>query len=322
MSGLLSKQFVHDFLQIKDCIKREQILYRKGRSSCQLCYNKGKRGHSEWNCPRYKDPASVRQYLISQDLCRACGIPSQLHDEGCCRKRILIFNRGDKCRRCGGIDHLFWTCDGGPHPGSQFKETIDKDAQDIRGGKNCKNLEILEQSDLNKGVEKDIGSNLKNNSQTPNTSKSDLQSFEDKIVKTFENMLNKQKESIMVEIKTMHRAFPQNSAESETPIKCQCKDSSEERKSTGYTLKSKDEEITCLKNYISQYEQKNVDNEKTISDMRRRFRQVQKENEENESQVYSLKHQLDTNKSRIVNLQEQSTALKQENKKLKEAVSN
>ena len=198
MSGLLSKQFVQDFLQIKDCIKREQILYRKGRSSCQLCYyNKGNRGHSEWNCPRHKNPASVRQYLISQDLCRACGIPSQLHDEGCCRKRILIFNRGDRCRRCGEIDHLFWTCDGGPHPGSQFKnvkstkETYDKDAQDIRGGKNCKNLGILEQSDPNKGVEKDIGSNLKTktsyNSQTPNTSKSDLQPFEDKIVKLEKN---------------------------------------------------------------------------------------------------------------------------------------
>ena len=185
MSGLLSKQFVHDFLQIKDCIKREQILYRKGRSSCQLCYhNKGKRGHSEWNCPRYKDPISVRQYLISQDLCRACGIPSQLHDEGCCSKRILIFNRGDKCRRCGEIDHLFWTCDGGPHPGSQFKNVksaCDKDAQDVRGGKNCKNSETLEQSDPNKGLENNIGPNLKiktsNNSQTPNTPKSDLQFF-------------------------------------------------------------------------------------------------------------------------------------------------
>ena len=193
MFGLIPKQFVHDFLQIKDCIKREQTLYRQGRSSCQLCYhNKGKRGHSEWNCPRYKDPTSVRQHLTNQELCRACGLPSQLHDEGCCRTRILVFNRGDRCRRCCKTDHIFWTCDGGPHPGSQFKnvklakETYDKGAQDdIKGEKNCKNSEISEQSDPNKGVEKDIESDFKtktlNNPQTSNTSKSDLNFFMTKL---------------------------------------------------------------------------------------------------------------------------------------------
>ena len=27
----------------------------------------------------------------------------------------------DRCRRCGATDHVFWTCNGEPHPGSQYK---------------------------------------------------------------------------------------------------------------------------------------------------------------------------------------------------------
>ena len=76
----------------------------------------------------------------------------------------------------------------------------------------------------------------------------------------------------------------------------------------------------CLKNYISQHEQKNVDNEKTIKSIRKRIGQVQKENEENESQIYSLEAQLEAKESRMSNLHEQSIALRQENRKLKEAV--
>ena len=163
MSGLISKQFVHDFFEIKDSIKRVQFLYRTGRSYCQLCYySKGQRGHSEWNCPRYKDPISVRQRLKQYDLCMACGLPSQNHDKDCSPLRILIHNGGDRCRRCHTKGHIFWTCNGsGLHPGSQFKKIqpakgiYDKGAQDVRNGENCKNQNIFK-SDLNKGADKDL----------------------------------------------------------------------------------------------------------------------------------------------------------------------
>ena len=120
----LSKEFIEEFHRTKDCIKDLMIDYRYGSSFCQLCYpGRGKRGHSEWNCPRYKDPTSVRQRLKQYDLCMACGIPSQNHDKGCSPLRILIHNRGDRCRRCHTVGHIYWTCDGsGHHPGSQFKK--------------------------------------------------------------------------------------------------------------------------------------------------------------------------------------------------------
>ena len=130
-------------------------------------------------------------------------------------------------------------------------------------------------------------------------------------------MLSKQKESIMLEIKTMNRASPQNSAESETFTKCHCNDSSEESESTENTFQSKDEEITCLKNYISQYEQKNAENDKTLQSLRRKFK---KEYEENLSEISVLKTQLVTSNSRIEDLHHQRTALRQENKQLKDAV--
>ena len=179
----LSKEFIEEFQRTKDCIKDLMIDYRYGSSFCQLCYpGRGKRGHSEWNCPRYKDPTSVRQRLKQYDLCMACGIPSQNHDKGCSPLRILIHNRGDRCRRCHTVGHIYWTCDGsGHHPGSQFKKTqpakeiFDKGAQDFRNGENCKN---------------------------------DLQLFDDKIAKlekTVEIMLNEQRESIMLEMKTMNK---------------------------------------------------------------------------------------------------------------------
>ena len=124
-----------------------------------------------------------------------CGIPSHNHDKGCSPLRILIHNRGDRCRRCHTVGHIYWTCDGsGHHPGSQFKKTqpakeiFDKGAQDFRNGENCKN---------------------------------DLQLFDDKIAKlekTVEIMLNEQRESIMLEMKTMNKTLSQKSAENKTSI--------------------------------------------------------------------------------------------------------
>ena len=192
MPASLSKEFIERFIGINECIKDLKHDHRRGHMSCCLCIpGKGKRGHSEFNCQRYRDPIQIRQRLRQINHCLAYGCSRQSHEsdpQGCFLWIILMTNRGERCRRCGDIDHVFWTCDGGPHPGSQFKQVqlVEKSnnisAQyDTKIEKNCKEPEVPKQIDPNKCVDKDIESKLEiktlPKSQPSNTSKSDLLFF-------------------------------------------------------------------------------------------------------------------------------------------------
>ena len=236
MPASLSKEFIERLIGINECIKDLKHDNRRGHMSCCLCApGIGKRGHSEFNCRRYRDPIQVRQRLRQIDHCLACGCSRQSHEsdpQGCFLWRILMINRGERCRRCGDIDHVFWTCDGSPHPGSQFKQVqlVGKSnnisAQyDTKIEKNCKEPEVPKQIDPNKCVDKDIESKLEIKTlpklQPSNTSKSDLLIFEDKIKKLenkFESILNHKIESIMLEMKKMYKTLSQNSARNEPTI--------------------------------------------------------------------------------------------------------
>ena len=91
------------------------------------------RFHYPWECNEYNTPKKIRERHI--EICVACGVrhgspqwkDSQWNDSNgkpkdeCHIEYILQQNRGQRCNRCGDWNHLFWTCDGYPHPGSQFK---------------------------------------------------------------------------------------------------------------------------------------------------------------------------------------------------------
>ena len=236
MPSSLSKELFERFIGINESIKYWRYNLRQRDTSCGLCApGKRKRGHSEFNCRRYRGPTQIRQRLRQIDHCLACGGSRQSHEsepQGCSLWFILMVNRGMRCRRCDGIDHMFWTCDGSPHPGSQFKQVqlVGKSnnisAQyDTKIEENCKEPEIPKQIDPNECVDKDIESKLEIKTspklQPSNTSKSDLLFFEDKIKElenNFESTLNHKIESIMLEMKKMNKTLSQNSAKNEPTI--------------------------------------------------------------------------------------------------------
>ena len=236
MPASLSKESIEKFISINECIKKWSYDHRQRRTFCYLCTpGKGKMGHSEFNCRRYRDPIQIRQRLRQIDHCLACGGSRHFHEsgpQGCYLWKVLMVNRGMRCRRCGDVDHMFWTCDGNPHPGSQFKQvqllgkSNNISAQyDTEIEKNCKEPEVPKQIDPNECVDKDIESKLEIKTspklQPSNTSKSDLLIFEDKIKElgnNFESTLNHKIESIMLEMKKMNKTLSQNSAKNELTI--------------------------------------------------------------------------------------------------------
>ena len=124
------------------------------------------------------------------------------------------------CRRCSQTDHVFWTCDGRPHPGSQIEiqhkvnkteinndECTQQNVKEIE--QNCKKPEFLNENDPSKFVEKDImksdfNNNVLNKLQSTNTStESALLKINDKLDKIdkFESIFSKKIEYVMLEIK-------------------------------------------------------------------------------------------------------------------------
>ena len=236
MPSSLSKELFERFIGINESIKYWRYNHRQRDTSCGLCApGKGKRGHSEFNCRRYRGPTQIRRRLRQIDHCLACGASRHYHESGpqeCYLWKVLMVNRGMRCRRCGDVDHMFWTCDGSPHPGSQFKQVqlVEKSnnisAQyDTKIDENCKEPEVPKQIDPKECVDKDIESKLEIKTspklQPSNTSKSDLLFFEDKIKElenNFESTLNHKIESIMLEMKKMNKTLSQNSAKNEPTI--------------------------------------------------------------------------------------------------------
>ena len=169
---MLSNEYIRNFLELNRHVKSIKHRHRRGQTSCYLCLpgledlrkgygwnclgvrppmkvtcqlctpNLGEE-HGEWNCLKYDTPMKVRRRLMDMNLCRACTMPHGANVE-CSYHKILCGNRGDSCRRCGLLDHVFWTCDGGPHPGSQFerKEKGDKDkSNEVCKQHNCNEIE-------------------------------------------------------------------------------------------------------------------------------------------------------------------------------------
>ena len=95
--------------------------------------------HKPWQCKNYCTPQKARERLKELDRCIACGIDYRAHcdmyeDHNCDLENIeylnwdqLIYdqdkNLSGLCGKCGSGKHAFWTCDGKPHPGSQFKKS-------------------------------------------------------------------------------------------------------------------------------------------------------------------------------------------------------
>ena len=125
-------------------IFKDQISSR--RIYCELCLSFTPSGkitkHAPWHCRWYDTPQKARERLTELDCCTACGLGRKIHYEECNPYSTLRGPRGDfqylkstlksieygghkNCVRCGKANHLFWTCNGGPHPGSQFKKSIE-----------------------------------------------------------------------------------------------------------------------------------------------------------------------------------------------------
>ena len=94
MPASLSKESIEKFISINECIKKWSYDHRQRRTFCYLCTpGKGKMGHSEFNCRRYRDPIQIRQRLRQIDHCLACGCSRQSHEsepQGCLLWAILM----------------------------------------------------------------------------------------------------------------------------------------------------------------------------------------------------------------------------------------
>ena len=91
----------------------------RGRMCCDICDLQ--HPHYPWKCQIYYTPEKIRERYIETDRCAACGLV-HCQSEECNSEHIRFQNGGKICKRCGAWNHhLFWTCDGYPHPGSQFK---------------------------------------------------------------------------------------------------------------------------------------------------------------------------------------------------------
>ena len=66
---------------------------------------------------------------------------------------------------------------------------------------------------------------------------------------------------------------------------------------------------------MTHYEEKNVNNERTLKEMERKFKEIQKENDENKNQINSLRGQLELKNSISDNLNKQAETLEIENLK-------
>ena len=233
---MLSNAYIRNFLEINQNVRNIKLWHKRGHISCGLCRT-GYRDdtHSEWNCFQHNTPQKIRDRLIDLNLCTACTMPSSIHNEGCSFTKILFCNRGDSCRRCGGIDHVFWTCDSTPHPGSQFEivkkvnttesnndECTQHSAKELKH--NCKKPEFLNENDPTKFVERDMKSNLKEKSlNKPQATNSSTESAPfyindnlSKLENKFESILNKKLETVMLDMKSMHETISQKSAEIKT----------------------------------------------------------------------------------------------------------
>ena len=86
---------------------------------CILCGSN--EGHAARGCYIYHTVGQIRKRLKQLKLCIACSCKENAHGESCQSEDIHRLNNEDICRRCGSSEHVFWTCDGKPHPGSQFR---------------------------------------------------------------------------------------------------------------------------------------------------------------------------------------------------------
>ena len=221
---MLSKGYRCNFSQINRNVRSTKHWHKRGRVSCQLCLpGQGKEGHGEWYCFKYYTPMRARQRLTDLHLCRACTMPHDNQEEGCSSDMILFCNGGDICRRCFRTDHVFWTCDGRPHPGSQFVtkivnmtesnkvECTQYNAKEIE--QNCKKLIFLNENDPSKILEKnvmksDFNNNVLNKSQSINTStQSALFDKLEKLENRLESNFSKKIESVMLEMENLKESL-------------------------------------------------------------------------------------------------------------------
>ena len=86
---------------------------------CILCGSN--EGHAAWGCYIYHTVGQIRKRLKQLKLCIACTNKDNTHGESCQSEDIHRLNNEDICRRCGSSEHVFWTCDGKPQPGPQFR---------------------------------------------------------------------------------------------------------------------------------------------------------------------------------------------------------
>ena len=212
---MASNEYVYNYLKMKQYIKNlrrhQRIEQGRGQYSCALCRCEG---HSVWNCRRYDTPKKVRCRLMELNHCRACTTDHKA-DAKCSFHSIFYHNRGDSCRRCGQVDHVFWTCDGMPHPGPQFEKTkgdIDK-SKDKGTQNNGKKQEILDKNGPNKIIEDMKSDNLK--SPTKFSNESALSVLKDKFEKmeTKVESLNKKFDSVRFDMKEMQGKNAQKAKE-------------------------------------------------------------------------------------------------------------
>ena len=306
-------EFVHNFLKLKQytrAMKRHQREENsRGQYSCTLCCREG---HSEWKCHRYDTPMKVRCRLIELEFCRAC-TKSHEADTECSYFSIFYQNRGDSCRRCGQVNHVFWTCDGRTHPGPQFENTkkgdIDKSNKCTQNNskeieQNCKKLDPLDRNGPSKIIEdmkSDIGSKSLIKSPTNSFNESALSVLNnelEKIENKFEN-LNKKFESVRSDMKEMQVKNAQKTTEikalKELVTTQNVEKSEKNHKCEDTTLDQK------TKDYIKSLELKLLDRNEVIKE---REKEIQKLQSEKKITSDSIGHQTSDLIHQVRNLKE------------------
>ena len=200
---------------------------------CQLCE---KRGHRESNCFIYDNPAKVLERLNELCLCKACMLPLYAHKGGCSLGSILYHNRGGVCRRCNRVDHIFWTCNGSTHPGSQFKRNVsepDNNLSLLHNARvieqNCRRPEFSKMNNHNQKNETSLKSHSTKNFTEPVPANSDEIII--KLESKLGSIVDKKLESVIVELKKLKDS-------SETKVEsCKCKCQNEDKDDSDQIIK-------------------------------------------------------------------------------------
>ena len=162
-------------------------------------------GHAPWECPKGGSVYKIRERLKQINVCIACTIRGTAHSKGCNFDAIRHRNKAyDKCGRCGATDHVFWTCNGKPHPGSQY-ELQEKELEESHKDENYIKL----QDDIEKATD-----NFRmNENQTDTASLKEEHKMFMKIQKNLEKVIEDKLENVYNNLDTINGTANFNSAE-------------------------------------------------------------------------------------------------------------